>query len=393
MIRRLLSTAAFSSAAAATPPRAVHDLRTPCLICYKSVLEQNAAAMLERAEALGCVLRPHVKTVKTAEGAALATGGTRRRLVCSTLAEASFLAQHDFDDILYAVPLTPDKLPEVRALHGSLQSFHVMVDHADHVSALTDESAATMPDRRPLSVFVGVDCGYHRDGVDPADPASVELVRQLCESPRTSFSGVYTHGGHSYDTGGDLEALARVATAERDVTVRFAETLRAAGLHVPSVGVGSTPTCSRPPSDGLDGVDEMHPGNYLYYDVTQTRLGSCTVDQIAVRVLTRVVGHYPKSNTLLVDCGWTGASAQGAEAGYGLFPKHPELTIQNLKQECGEVSSTDGRALDFCRYPIGSLLELAPWHSCASTHQHRSVHIVEDDGVSVSDEWEVCKGW
>ena len=29
------------------------------------------------------------------------------------------------------------------------------------------------------------------------------------------------------------------------------------------------------------------------------------------QVLTRVVGHYPKSNTLLIDCGWTGASAQG----------------------------------------------------------------------------------
>ena len=360
-------------------------------MCYKTLLEKNAETMRSRADALGCTLRPHVKTVKTAEGAAIATGGTKRGVVCSTLAEASFLAEHGFDDIIYAVPLTADKLPDVHLLNSELDAFHVMVDHQEHVSALTAASSGSSS--RPLSVYVMVDCGYHRDGVDPEDPASIELVRQLVESPQTRFAGLYTHGGHSYDTNGDGEALAAVAAAERDVTVRFAQAVRAAGIDVPSVGVGSTPTCSVPPADGLDGVDEMHPGNFLYYDVTQVRLGACTVGDIAVRILTRVVGHYPKSNTLLIDCGWTGASAQGAAHGYGLFPKHPELTILNLKQECGEVSSSDGAPLDYTRYPIGSVLELAPWHSCASTHQHHSVHIVEDDGETVGAEWRICKGW
>ena len=76
---------------------AISELRTPALVCYRSVLERNARAMLDRAERLGCALRPHVKTVKTAEAAAIATGGTRRRVTCSTLAEASFLAAAGFD--------------------------------------------------------------------------------------------------------------------------------------------------------------------------------------------------------------------------------------------------------------------------------------------------------
>lgn len=37
--------------------------------------------------------------------------------------------------------------------------------------------------------------------------------------------------------------------------------------EVPIVGVGSTPTCSNPVA--LKGVTEMHPGNYIYYDVMQ----------------------------------------------------------------------------------------------------------------------------
>ena len=138
----------------------------------------------------------------------------------------------------------------------------------------------------------------------------------------------------------------------------------------------------------------MHPGNYMYYDATQLSLGSCTLDDIAVRVLTRVVGHYPKSNTLLIDCGWTGASAQGKESGYGCLPKTPELTIANLKQECGEVTSADGAPIDYARYPIGSFLEIAPYHSCASTHQHGHVHVLETAASrEVSEVWRICKGW
>jgi D-serine deaminase-like pyridoxal phosphate-dependent protein len=48
----------------------------------------------------------------------------------------------------------------------------------------------------------------------------------------------------------------------------------------------------------------------------QCLLGACTAEQIAVRVLTRVIGHYPAANMLLVDMGWTGTSAQGKEHGY-----------------------------------------------------------------------------
>ena len=215
--------------------------------------------MRERAEAYGCVLRPHVKTVKTAEGAAIATGGTRRRVTCSTLAEATFLADSGFDDILYAVPLTPDKIPEALALHARLEAFHVMVDHPEHISALLRDPALRASPR-PLSVFVSVDCGYHREGVDPDASASIELARALSASDgATRLAGVYTHAGHSYEAQ-STEEVRQIATAERDVTVRFARALRDAGIAVPCVGVGSTPTCSLPPAH-LDEVDEMHPGN------------------------------------------------------------------------------------------------------------------------------------
>ena len=47
-------------------------------------------------------------------------------------------------------------------------------------------------------------------------------------------------------------------------------------------------------------------GNFVFYDVMQCGFGSCTESDIGLFTLTRVVGHYPRSNTLLIDLGWSG---------------------------------------------------------------------------------------
>ena len=251
-----LSVALSTSAARAVT---IESLRTPALVCYRDVLEANAVAMRQRAVELGVALRPHFKTVKSLEAAAIATDGARRRITVSTLAEARFLAEGGWDDILYAVPLTPDKIEEVIELHTKLECLIVMVDHMDQVRALTSRGEELLGTaHRPLRVVVGVDCGYHRDGCDPDDPGSVSLVRELCESAATEFAGLYTHGGHSYDAA-SAEEIQNIGEAERDVTTGFAQKLRSLGLDVPSIGVGSTPTCSLPPTH-LQGVDEIHPG-------------------------------------------------------------------------------------------------------------------------------------
>jgi len=46
----------------------------------------------------------------------------------------------------------------------------------------------------------------------------------------------------------------------------------------------------------------------------QAVIGSCQEDDIAFTVATRVVGHYPHRNEMLVDCGFTGISHDGRGA-------------------------------------------------------------------------------
>ena len=119
----------------------------------------------------------------------------------------------------------------------------------------------------------------------------------------------------------------------------------------------------------------MHPGNYAYYDFMQCRAGSCELNDVAARVFTRVIGHYPSHNMLLIDCGWTGTSSQGKEFNYGTIEDHTELKIIALKQEAGEITSD--APINYDKYPIGKILRIIPFHSCAATHAHRTVCVMK----------------
>lgn len=49
----------------------------------------------------------------------------------------------------------------------------------------------------------------------------------------------------------------------------------------------------------------------------------------------------------------------------------------------GEVKPSDHAPLDFDRYPIGSTLELLPYHSYAAVKMHDRMHVLDDDGRTV----------
>ena len=212
---------------------------------------------------------------------------------------------------------------------------------------------------------------------------SLSCSRPVSLSPSSFFSSCFY--GHDHCCYTTVVSFSNVIRKSIQSTTKFI------------VGVGSTPTCSKPPADGLEGVSEMHPGNYFVYDCTQSDIGSCTDDDVATRVLTRVIGHYKNNtgNMLLIDLGWTGCSAQGSGVGYGRIENHPELYIHQLKQEAGEVvSSVKGVPLDLNKYPIGSFLKVMPHHACATAAMHSSVHVVPTaSSDKVIGEWNACRGW
>ncbi len=328
----------------------LHSIKTPSLVLDVERVRRNAERMSARVRELGASLRPHVKTHKCVEVARIQTAGEAGGITVSTLAEARAFAAQGFTDITYAVPIEPGKFDEAIELSRLCERFALITDDAA-VPPLLDEAA-----RRAgltLDLFLKVDCGYHRCGVEPERPEALEIPRRIDDAANLRFAGILTHAGHSYHARSHEELLS-IARRERDVMTEFAARLRSEGVEVPTVSVGSTPTATH--VDHLEGVDEARPGNYIFFDAFQATLGSCTFDDCALTVLAAVVHRDRARRKVVLDAGAIalskdrGAVELDPSCGYGhvldLEGAETGLRVGSLSQEHGEVLVEDERMLD-----------------------------------------------
>ncbi len=371
----------------------LHELKTPSLVLDAARVRRNAERMAARVRALGAELRPHVKTHKCVEVARLQTAGHRGGLTVSTLAEARAFARAGFLDITYAVPIEPGKFAEAFELARRCERFAVITDDVEMPRALNE--AARREDVR-LDVFLKVDCGYHRCGVEPHEPEAFEIAARLTDASHLRFAGILTHAGHSYHARSREELLA-LARHERDLMREFAAELRTRGLSVPVVSIGSTPTTTS--IDHLDGVDEVRPGNYIFFDAFQATLGSCSFDDCALTVLASVVHRHRGLKKVVLDAGAIALSKDGgpvefdASCGFGrvldLEGRDRGLRVESLSQEHGMVPVSDESLLE--RLSTGTRVRVLANHSCLTAAQHTHYHVLE--GERIVDRWEIQRGW
>ena len=367
----------------------IADLKTPAFLVDLPKLKTNIRRMQARAAKQGVGLRPHVKTHKTAEIARMQVSEKAGGITVSTLAEAHFFRKAGFEDITYAFPISPNKIAEAADLAGRMKSLHLLLDQQETATAL--ETYGREHDVS-FAVFLKVDCGYHRAGVDPTSPGSVQLAERLQASDRIEFKGILTHAGHSYHCR-NQEEISRIAEQERDVMVKFAQRLEQQGIICDTVSVGSTPTAVH--SHGWQGVTEIRPGNYVFFDKFQADIGSCSLEDTAVTVLTTVVAHYPRHNQMLIDAGAlalskdSGAVHVDKKIVYGAVPGNPDLALFNISQEHGLITSK--KPIVFNDFPVGSLLQIIPNHSCLTAALFPEYHVIEEDRVI--DQWRPMRGW
>ncbi|MEX1050167.1 MAG: alanine racemase, partial [Gemmatimonadales bacterium] len=167
----------------------VERLVTPALLLDMDRMETNIRAMQTRADTLGVRLRPHAKTHKSAMVAQRQAAAGARGLTVATLPEAEYFAAHGFTDILWAFPFPPSRLSAARALADRI-TLRVTVDDPATVDTLARTGF-------PWRVWLKVDCGYHRAGVDPQSDTAITLARHVAD--RLTLEGIVTHSGHSYE--------------------------------------------------------------------------------------------------------------------------------------------------------------------------------------------------
>jgi D-serine deaminase-like pyridoxal phosphate-dependent protein len=368
------------------------DLTTPAFLVDRDTVARNCDAMLRKARESRVVFRPHVKTHKTLEIGRMQHGGSIGPITVSTLAEAEFFADGGFRDIAYAVPVAPQKLARCAALARRLDRFAILVDHPETLDAVEGFARA---EGVVFDVYLKVDCGYHRAGVDPKGDAALDLARHAGASRFIRFAGLLTHAGHSYHAR-NRDEISAVAVEETGSLTRFAEQMRAAGLEPGLRSIGSTPTASV--VDRFVDCDEVRPGNYVFYDAFQAMIGSCRLKDVAVSVVTTVIGVYPAQQKLIVDAGALamskdrGADHLVGEPGFGvvcdLALRTLPLRFTALSQEHGQILTGDA---DANCWPIGTRLRIVPNHSCLTAALFDHYDVVERD--EVVDSWTPVRGW
>lgn len=372
----------------------MESLKTPSLMLEIARVRQNAERMGEVARRNNVRLRPHIKTHKCVDVARIQTAGhDNAAITVSTLAEAKAFSLRGFSDITYAVPVERGKFDEVIEILRSGVKLNLLTDDAETAKAL-DTAAGEAGIR--FDVFVKIDCGTHRVGVEPHSPEAIEIPRTITDAKNLNFAGILTHAGHSYDVKTKEEIL-QVARHERDSMVELAERLRGQGIEVPTVSIGSTPTMST--IDHLEGIDEIRPGNYIFFDNFQATLGSCSFEDTALTVLAAVIHRDVSRNKLVIDAGAIALSKDRGPVGldpgcgYGrvLDPDGNEtgLRVTGLSQEHGEIVSNDAAMVN--RFKVGDRLRVLANHSCLTAAQHSHFNVSENG--QIVDRWEIHRGW
>jgi D-serine deaminase-like pyridoxal phosphate-dependent protein len=364
--------------------------RTPAFVVNMDRVRENATDAASRATSRGVRLRPHVKTHKTLEIARIQTDNSFGGITVSTMAEARFYAENGFSDILYAFPITPDKILEALEL-AKLCTFAVLVDHLDAARAIANQAKDAEAE---FGVWIKIDAGANRAGLHPDDDTIVELATLLHQSAGLRFCGILTHAGQTYTAPYD-ESLDQIVADEARILVAVADKIEAAGVPCVGRSLGSTPAARREVlPDTYKGVTEMRPGNYIFFDRFMSECGHCTVDEIACHVATRIAGIYPERRLLLIDAGALAMSKDagpthltGYKGGFGLVRGYPDLEIVKLSQEHGMVSLEDG----FDRFHIGQILEIVPNHSCLTAAMFPEYVTVENGAITGSIK--PVRGW
>ena len=368
-------------------------IKTPSLIVDFARMKRNAERMTTRAKQLNIALRPHVKTHKCVEIAKIQTVGNSGAIMVSTIAEARLFANNNFTDITYGVPIEAGKFAEIIELSRNCERFSVLTDDAETVKNLNQ---AAQLENEKINVFVKIDTGYHRCGVEPHTKEANEIPRLIADSSNLDFAGILTHAGHSYHARSPEELLT-IAQTERDSMKNLADDLRAENFEVPCVSIGSTPTISK--IDHLAGVTEARCGNYIFFDAFQATLGSCSFEDCALTVLAAIVHRDSARQKIVIDAGAIalskdrGAVEFDASCGYGrvfdITGDDLNLPVESVSQEHGTITVKDTAI--FNRLKVGSRVRILANHSCLTAAQHDFYHVL-DDGKIV-DRWKIYGGW
>jgi len=353
--------------------RLVDRVDTPSPIVLVDVMQRNIDRMQAFAAEHDLDLRPHVKTHKCVEIGRLQVEAGAVGITAGNVGEAEVFAAAGFDDIFLAYPVWPAGTKGERIRHlATTARMRVGVDNVAAIEALAN-AMGEEPDR--LQVVVEVDCGARRSGAPP------EAAGDLARAARNRGlvpAGVYTYPGQGSAGPGSREPAAQDQEAALSAAVR---SLAGVGVTAEVVSAGSTPTVA---FSARGPITEIRPGEYVFCDLDNTRLGACTEDQIALFVAATVVSDWVPDQAIL-DVGTKALGREGnPEKGYGGIAGS-KAVLAKLNEYHGFLAVPGGES----RPSVGTVVPVVPNHVCPVVASFEELLVTDTEGTML-ERWPVA---
>ena len=341
------------------------SIQRPTLLVDMQKARRNIAVMKAKADAQQVRLRPHFKTHQSARIGELFRETGIEAITVSSVKMAEYFAQAGWRDILIAFPVNWREMDTINRL-AAKYTLAVLVDDISSVEFLSQNV------RHPLGVWVKIDTGLHRAGIWWEEKENIlALVRAIRNAPALRYRGILTHAGHTYQASSAVEVRERAEISQQAmlaVKAYLVEHECPAGL----VSIGDTPGCRL--MDNFIGVDEIRPGNFVFFDLEQWHLGACGDEEIAVALACPVVSKNMARHELVLYGGAIQFAKETLNMDgcpvYGLMTEFKDGTFGNIRTDCKLTKTTQEHGIlqvpekSFDQYQIGDVVLVTPVHSC-----------------------------
>ncbi len=343
----------------------------PEIVIDYARVKANLDAVFSDSRFQNVSFRPHFKTHRSTLTGELFRHHGITKITVSSLPMAQYFAEAGWTDILIAMPLNVHAISLYNDLAKNIR-LHLMTDHAEALETALQQL------EHPVSFYLKADAGYGRAGIHAEKHASfLALMTMIKETEKHHFGGIMSHFGHTYHASSTQEI--------KDINLSSLSKLRSLKTFIESetghaccLSIGDTPSLPVYTSEMLHGVNELRPGNFVYYDMMQVALGTCLTENIALALKTCILSLYPERNEALVHAGSIHLSKESCimpdgRTGYGALVMLNQdgmgdliegSYVDRLSQEHGMLRVT---ADFFRRFRVGDTLGILPVHSCLVT--------------------------
>ena len=366
----------------------LQNIKTPTIILNKAQVLKNIQFMAEKVKKHNLIFRPHFKTHQSAEIGNWFRDAGVDKITVASVGMANYFAEHGWNDITIAFPLNIREFNDIENLAKRV-NLNILISSFEAIQYLLNYT------KQKIGFFIKIDTGYHRVGILAKNPEQIQQILHVAETNKNLiFKGYLSHFGHTYKASNKQDVLDIFETGKKQL-IKLKEKFIKQYSHL-IISIGDTPSCIL--ANDFSGMDEIRPGNFVFFDLMQNNIGVCKERDIAVAIACPVVDKYPERREILIYGGAVHFSKEYIIDKHGnkIFGKVVKLTkngwteieegiyVNSLSQEHGIIKAS----LDFIKsVKIGDLLGILPVHACLTANLMKEYRTLDNEIIEM---WKDC---